>query len=62
MYVSWRIKGAIALSTSKDGINWSELTIVLDKGDPHSWESRVNRGSIIIPKSLLSFLKMIFFI
>lgn len=38
MYVSWRKKGAIAVTTSKDGINWSELKIVLDKdGLYHMW-------------------------
>lgn len=31
MYVSWRNKGAIAVSISNDGINWSELKIVLEK-------------------------------
>ena len=30
MYVSWRLSGEIALSTSKDGINWSDLKIVLN--------------------------------
>ena len=50
MYVSWRKKGAIAISTSKDGIKWSDLQIVLNKGDSKSWESIVNRGSVIIFK------------
>ena len=51
MYVSWRKKGAIAISTSKDGIKWSNLQIVLNKGDSKSWESIVNRGSVIIFKN-----------
>ena len=33
MFVSWRPKGAIALTSSKDGINWSPLEIVLNKGN-----------------------------
>ena len=48
MYVSWRTFGAIALSTSKDGIKWSNLKIILDKGNKQSWESIVNRACIII--------------
>jgi len=36
MYLSWRIKGSIALSLSKDGINWSNLETVLDKGNKTS--------------------------
>ena len=48
MYVSWRRKGCIALSTSKDGIKWSNLKIVLNKGKPNSWESIVNRAGIIL--------------
>lgn len=48
MYISWRPIGAIALSTSIDGINWSEPKIVLEKGNEQSWESIVNRACIII--------------
>ena len=48
MYVSWRNKGSIALSSSKDGIKWSKLKLVLNKGKPHSWESIVNRACVII--------------
>ena len=48
MYVSWRKEGAIALSTSKDGYHWSELKIILNKGIKNSWESIVNRASILI--------------
>ena len=51
MYVSWRNRGSIALSISKNGINWSKLRIVLDKGDAQSWESIVNRCSIILFKN-----------
>lgn len=47
MFVSWRPKGAIALSTSRDGIIWSNLTIILNKGEKESWESIVNRGCLI---------------
>lgn len=45
MYVSWRTTGAIALSTSKDGIKWSELKIILNKGNRQSWESIVYRST-----------------
>ena len=47
MYVSWRKKGAIALSTSKDGYHWSKLKIILNKGDKNSWESIVNRATLV---------------
>ena len=48
MYASWRNKGTIALSTSKDGLIWSDLKEVLDKGNKTSWESIVNRASVLI--------------
>ena len=48
MYVSLRSTGVIAITTSKDGIKWSELTTVLNKGNLKSWESVVNRGSLLI--------------
>ena len=48
IFVSWRNKGAIALATSKDGIDWSNLTIVLNRGKSKSWESIVNRGSVVL--------------
>ena len=48
MYVSWRPLKSIALSTSKDGINWSDLKIVLNPGNNNTWESIINRGSIVI--------------
>jgi len=47
MYISWRKEGAIAVSTSLDGYHWSELKIVLNKGVSQSWESIVNRASIL---------------
>ena len=47
MYVSWRKPGKIALSLSEDGINWSELQIVLNKGNSKSWDNIVNRASLI---------------
>ena len=33
MIVSWREKGVLALSTSTDGIIWSNLKIILNKGN-----------------------------
>lgn len=47
MYVSWRKEGAIAVSTSKDGINWSPLKIVLNKDTTTGWEDIVNRATIV---------------
>ena len=48
MYVSWRSKGSIALSISKDGIKWSEPKTVLEKGNSKSWESNINRASVVL--------------
>ena len=47
MLVSWRPKGALAISISKDGIIWSDLKIILNKGKKESWESIVNRACLI---------------
>lgn len=47
IYVSWRPKGTIALSSSQDGIKWTDLKTVLDKGNTTSWEKIVNRASIL---------------
>ena len=47
IYVSWRKLGTIAVSSSKDGINWSRLTTVLDKGKSGSWENIVNRACVL---------------
>ena len=46
MYLSWRKTNTIALISSKDGINWSNLKIVLNKGK--DWEKSVNRACVII--------------
>ena len=43
MYVSWRGKGNIAFTTSKNGINWSELQVVLEKGYKNTWEEIINK-------------------
>ena len=46
MYLSWRKTNTIAMISSKDGINWSDLKIVLNKGN--DWESVVNRACFLI--------------
>lgn len=48
MYVSWRNKGAIAVCTSEDGINWSDLQIVLEQKPSSGWENEVNRATVIM--------------
>ena len=48
MYVSWRPKGGIALSKSKNGFNWSKLKMVLNPGNSDSWDCVINRGSLVI--------------
>lgn len=47
MYVSWRKKGAIAVATSNDGIQWSDLKIVLERDTTTGWETIINRASVI---------------
>jgi hypothetical protein len=46
MYVSWRPRKSIALSKSKDGVNWSEPEIVLGPADT-GWEDQVNRPGVL---------------
>lgn len=52
MYVSCREKGAIAVTTSKGGINWSELKIVLDRDTSTGWENIVNRATVVYKDGL----------
>ena len=47
MYVSWRNKGAIAVTTSEDGINWDPLKIVLERDETSGWENIINRATVI---------------
>lgn len=47
MYVSWRNTGGIAVSTSDDGVNWSNLKIVLMANKESGWENIVNRATVI---------------
>lgn len=47
MYVSWRKTGAIAVTTSKDGINWTPLKIVLNSDITTGWENEVNRATVL---------------
>lgn len=47
MFVSHRKTGAIAMTTSEDGISWQEIKDVLLPGDSESWEKIVNRCSVI---------------
>lgn len=47
MYVSWRKNGTIAVTTSKDGINWSKLQVVLNRDESTGWENIVNRATVV---------------
>ena len=47
MYVSWRKEKAIAVTTSDDGINWTELKIVLNNDTSTGWENDINRATVI---------------
>lgn len=50
MYFSWRPKKAIALTTSEDGINWSEPEIVLECDEESGWEDKINRSCTLFWK------------
>lgn len=47
MWFSWRTKKSIALTESKDGINWSSPTIVLKPDHTTGWEESVNRPVVL---------------
>lgn len=47
MFISWRKEDNIVLSTSEDGIHWSDIKVVLDKGKKGSWDSIINRAQVI---------------
>lgn len=47
MWFSWRPKQSIALAESKDGLTWSEPTIVLGPDKATGWEDDVNRPVVI---------------
>jgi len=47
MWFSWRPKRSIALTESKDGINWSKPSIALGPNKTTNWESDINRPIVI---------------
>jgi predicted GH43/DUF377 family glycosyl hydrolase len=47
MYCSWRPKKSIALSVSRDGVNWSQPKIVLAPNSKTSWENDINRPGVV---------------
>lgn len=47
MWFSWRPKKSVALTESKDGINWSEPVIVLGPNEQSGWEVDINRPSVV---------------
>ena len=48
MYFSWRDKKSIALTTSEDGIHWSEPVILLSpRPTAQQWENNLNRPSVV---------------
>ena len=47
MYLSWRPKGAIALSHSDDGMHWTAPEIVLEADPTSGWEDIINRSCTI---------------
>ena len=52
LYLSWRKEGNIVLSTSEDGIHWSDIKVVLDRGKKDSWDSIINRADVIYNNGL----------
>jgi predicted GH43/DUF377 family glycosyl hydrolase len=47
MWFSWRPKQSVALTESKDGLRWSEPTIVLGPNTASGWEDDINRPVVI---------------
>src|SRR5215217_1769071 len=47
MWSSWRPKKSIALSTSKDGLAWTDPIPVLMPNPGNTWESDLNRPCVI---------------
>lgn len=47
MYCSWRPQKSIALSTSKDGKNWTKPQIVLPPVEGSTWEQDMNRPVVV---------------
>lgn len=47
MYVSDRRSGTIAVTTSEDGILWSDMRLALGNDEDSGWESIVNRCSVV---------------
>jgi len=47
MWGSWRPKGSLALFESKDGIHWSDPTVVLSPNPATDWEANINRPSVL---------------
>ena len=52
MYCSWRTKKSIALSTSKDGKNWSAPQIILSPVEGSYWENDLNRPVVVLKDGL----------
>lgn len=52
MYISWRNKKSIALATSEDGINWSDMQIVLKNDYETGWEDDVNRATVLYKEGM----------
>jgi hypothetical protein len=56
MYVSIRKFGKIAMLLSQDGINWSNLKIVIDKGNYTNWAYITNRANVIYKDGIYKIL------
>ncbi|MES2426877.1 MAG: hypothetical protein V4560_07865, partial [Bacteroidota bacterium] len=47
MWSSWRPQKSIALSTSKDGLKWTDPVSVLTPNADNKWESDLNRPCVV---------------
>jgi hypothetical protein len=56
MYVSIRKFGKIAMLLSQDDINWSNLKIVIDKGNYTNWAYITNRTNVIYKDGIYKIL------
>ena len=47
MYFSWRPRKSLAVSTSPDGISWTQPRIILEPNLASGWENDLNRNAVV---------------
>lgn len=47
MYFSWRPKQSVAMTESRDGVNWSEPVLMVEPREETGWEEEINRPVVL---------------